>query len=281
MPDITQLDLNLITMDSEIQTRAVREDGPVELFCELYRDEGPEALPHIVVFRDADGIYWLADGYHRVQAAREALSKEGPRTLLAEVHVGSKRDAILHAAGANAKHGQPLTSHEKHTVVQRLLKDPEWSQWSDRQIARHIGVSHVLVGGVRKELATAAAASGNGNQLPVPSPRTVQRGGTTYQMHTGNIGRARVPQPPIPMAPASAAPPQQAVNGGLSPTVTEGLDKLVRAWKQATRAARCTFRDWLLTQPVESYEPVAPSERTQHYRDVIAAVCRPEGERSA
>ena len=57
---------------------------------------------------------WLADGHYRVKAARAALSsREGPRTLPAEVHAGTKRDAILYAAGANAKHGQPLTSHER------------------------------------------------------------------------------------------------------------------------------------------------------------------------
>jgi hypothetical protein len=267
MPDITQLDLDLITMDPEIQTRAVR-------------DEGPEVLPPLVVYLDEGDVYWLADGYHCLKAAREALSKEGPRTLPAEVHEGTKRDAILYAAGANAKHGQPLTSHEKGTVVQRLLKDPEWAQWSDRKIARHIGVSHTFVGALRKELDT-AATSGNGGQIPAASTRTVQRGGKTYQMHTGGIGRTHGSQPAIPTAPASSALPQQADKGGLKPVLTQGLDELRRAWYRATLAARRSFRDWVVTQPVGDYGPLKPSERTQHYNDVIAAACKRESDRGA
>jgi hypothetical protein len=280
MPEITQLEIALIQCDNDIRTREVREDGPFAILCELYRDDGPEALPPVVVFHDADDVYWLADGHHRVKAAREALSQEGARTLPAEVYKGSKRDAILYAAGANAKHGQPLAAHEKQAVVQRLLKDPEWVQWSDRKIARHTGTSHTFVSTLRKQLVT-ADASGNGGQMPALASRTVQRGGRTYHMQTGNIGQARGPQPALPTAPASYARPQQANQGGLSRTVTQGLDELKRAWYRATLAARRTFRDWVLTQTIADYGLVTPSERTRHFSDLIAAICKRESNRGA
>lgn len=34
-----------------------------------------------------------------------------------------------------------------------LLKDDEWSQWSDREIARHCAVHHDTVGTIRRSLA--------------------------------------------------------------------------------------------------------------------------------
>src|SRR5207253_1306448 len=129
MAEIMLLDLDLFRCDEEIQTREVREGESLDLLREMYRDD-PQELPQVVVFCDEEGVYWLADGFYRIRAARDVLSTAGPRAIHAEVHRGTKRDAILYAAGAN-KHGQSLTSAEKRRVVQRLLTDPQWRLWSD------------------------------------------------------------------------------------------------------------------------------------------------------
>ena len=57
-------------------------------------------FPPVIVFREGDD-YWLADGFHRVAARRQA----GIRHIEAEIREGTKRDAVLYAAGANAHHG--------------------------------------------------------------------------------------------------------------------------------------------------------------------------------
>src|ERR671933_807067 len=76
--DIMLLDLNLFRCDEDIQTREVREGEALDLLRELYRDD-PQELPPIVVFCDEEGVYWVADGFYRVGAARDALGTARPR----------------------------------------------------------------------------------------------------------------------------------------------------------------------------------------------------------
>lgn len=261
MSEIRILDLDQFQMDPEVQTRMLFNDAPLEVFRELYCEEGPEALPPVVVFHDPDDVYWLADGHYRVLAARAEFGEKWECVLPADVREGTKRDAALFAAAANAKHGQPLSALDKRRVVRRLLKDPEWSLWSDREIARHTGTSHVFVGSQRKELEREAQmASGNGYQMSSPT-RTVQRGGTTYPMHTGNIGHAQ------------SVTPRQDNDDGMEAVITGGLDDLMDAWREANYAARRTFREWMLARPIEDYGPITTSEDTQRYNADIAKAC--------
>jgi hypothetical protein len=213
-------------------------------------------------------VYWLADGHYRVRAAREAMSAGGTQTIRAEVHHGSKREAFLYAAGANI-HGQSLSSAEKRRVVQRLLTDPEWQLWSDRQIARHTGTSHVFVGKVRKALGWEDDLSGNGFQI-VSATRTVKRGISIYEMDTTNIGYAAgTPSASFPLDGQDSAGGE-----GLEAVITKGLDKLKNAWKAASPPARRSFREWVATQPLEDLAFVAASESTKRYSTVIANACR-------
>jgi hypothetical protein len=78
------------------------------------------SFPPIIVFQDGCD-FWLADGFHRVEAGR----KIGRETIVAEIREGSCRDAILHGIGSNAAHGLRRTQSDKRRSVERLLKDPE------------------------------------------------------------------------------------------------------------------------------------------------------------
>jgi hypothetical protein len=131
--------------------------------------EGGLRFPAVVLFSDGQR-YTLADGFHRVLAARKAGLIEFP----AEVRVGNERDALLYSLAANAGHGLPRSNADKRKAVSLLLADPEWSKWSDHEIARHCQVTHVFVGKLRK------GASGNRYQM---GPRTVKRGDAVYEMH--------------------------------------------------------------------------------------------------
>jgi uncharacterized ParB-like nuclease family protein len=104
-------------------------------------------FPPIVVYFDGTD-YWLADGYHRVQASR----KVDRETIEAKVLEGTARDAILFGIGANATHGLQRTQADKRRAVERLLQDPEWTRWSDRKIAEAARVDHKTVGKIRREL---------------------------------------------------------------------------------------------------------------------------------
>ena len=61
---------------------------------------------------------------------------------------------------------------EKRDSVLRLLSDPEWVLWSNKKIARQVGVSETLVANIRKEL---PATESEGYMM-------VQRGKSSYKM---------------------------------------------------------------------------------------------------
>ena len=77
------------------------------------------------VFFDGE-VYWLADGFHRCHAAIAA----GIEEIAAEAREGGRRDAILHAVGANATHGRPRTNEDRRRAVLMLLG-------GFRQVSRH------------------------------------------------------------------------------------------------------------------------------------------------
>ncbi len=142
-------------MPETIALHQIRTDGgtqPREYLNELVLEEYVEAMsqgaefPPVTLFYD--GVhYWLADGFHRFFAAK----KYGVDALLAETHQGTRRDAILYAAGANATHGLRRTNADKRRAVMTLLGDEEWRAWSNREMARQCGVTHTFVGKLRKE----------------------------------------------------------------------------------------------------------------------------------
>jgi hypothetical protein len=86
--------------------------------------------------------------------------------------------AVLYSVGANAAHGVQRSNADKRRAVETLLRDTEWSQSSDREIARRCAVAHSFVLKVRQEL------SGLRNQI---AGRKVARGDTVYRMapHVG------------------------------------------------------------------------------------------------
>jgi hypothetical protein len=146
--------------------------------------EGGLRFPPVVLFSDG-GRYILADGFHRVLAAREAGLSEFP----AEVCAGNERDALLYSISANAGHGLPRSNADKRKAVWLLLADPEWCKWSDHEIARHCGVSYRFVGKLRQ------GATGNRSQI---GPRKAKRGDTVYEMQPKtNSGQEPAPEPDV------------------------------------------------------------------------------------
>jgi hypothetical protein len=160
------------------QTRAALNDIVISEYAEAY-EQGIE-LPPIDVYFD-ETVYWLADGFHRVKAAQ----KIGRDSLSANVHPGGQRDAIFHAVGANETHGLRRTTADRRNAVCILLQDPEWSQWSDRDLAERCMVSHTFVNRLRHEMNQAKGE-------PVKEEkRRYQRAGKTQTMRTENIGAGK------------------------------------------------------------------------------------------
>ena len=137
------LRIEFLRRDGGTQPRAVLNPETVADYAEAIR-AGAE-FPPVIVFYDGTD-HWLADGFHRA-AAHEAAEQV---CVPAEIRAGTRRDAVLFACGANANHGLRRSNEDKRRAVILLLEDAEWSQWSDREIARRAHVGHPLVAELRR-----------------------------------------------------------------------------------------------------------------------------------
>ena len=123
-----------IHTDGGTQMRAIINLATVEEYRDALR-EGVE-FPPILVYYDGEA-YWLADGFHRLRAHVAAFPMPGgPGELLkpkiaAEVRAGTRRDAILYAASANASHGLRRSNEDTRRAVMARLQDDEWAKWSN------------------------------------------------------------------------------------------------------------------------------------------------------
>ena len=139
--------LNLLTIriDGQTQARVALNQEQVVEYSEHMKDG--DKFPPIIVFHDGSD-YWLADGFHRYFATKA----NGLVSIEAEVKEGTKRDALLYAFGANGRRGLQLSHEDKRSIVKRMLEDEEWSQWTNAEIARHVGVSKMTVGRIKTQL---------------------------------------------------------------------------------------------------------------------------------
>jgi hypothetical protein len=177
-PAATLVALTAIVNDGGTQMRAGMDAATITEYADALAEADAWPFPPIVVFHDGEK-YWLADGFHRVNAAhRSGKFSQIP----ADVRAGTRRDAILHAAGANAAHGLRRTNGDKRRSVEVLLRDEEWSQWSDREIAKRCLVSHNFVSELRKVIAPPLSSDDSQRRRIGADGRTI---------NTQNIGTNR------------------------------------------------------------------------------------------
>jgi hypothetical protein len=168
---VTSVPVEDLRLNGGTQPRALIDEDVVAEYAEAM--ERGDKFPPMVVFYDGTD-HWLADGFHRVSAARQI----GRTFVQCDVRQGTWRDAILFSVGANSAHGLKRTNADKRRAVKRLLDDEEWARWSDREIARACRVNHELVGSMRP------ATGGNASERTY-----LTKHGTEATMRTENIGR--------------------------------------------------------------------------------------------
>ncbi|MGB2787901.1 MAG: hypothetical protein WBC13_01070, partial [Dokdonella sp.] len=171
--------LAAIVNDGGTQMRAGMNADTVREYEDALTEAEAWPFPPVVVFHDG-ARYWLADGFHRLNAAhRSGKFQEIP----AEIKAGTRRDAVLYAAGANASHGLRRTNDDKNRAVKALLEDEEWAKWSDREIARRCAVDNSFVSRLRAK-------------LTVDHPQSdIRSGADGRTINTANIGANRPAQP--------------------------------------------------------------------------------------
>jgi hypothetical protein len=136
-------------------------------------------FPPVVLFFDST-TYWLADGFHRVQATIMAGGDE----IAAEVRQGTQSDAQWYSFAANKTNGLRRTNDDKQRAVKAALAHPKAAGMSDRKIAEYVGVHYNTVAEYRKATITKGDSE--------PRCRTGRDGRT---INTQNIGKPpRQPQ---------------------------------------------------------------------------------------
>jgi hypothetical protein len=224
--------LNNIPTDAIGQTRVKVCDAVVREYAAAMREQeaaGGLRFPPVVLFSDGQER-WLADGFHRVLAARMA----GLTEIAADVRAGTKRDTFLYGISANSTHGLARTNADKRKAVALLLADTEWSQWSNREIARRCQVTHRMVNGMRRR------ASGDGPQM---TQRKVERGSAIYEMNVKVRSAAAADTAP--------GPPSQLVSDGVerrtdaapAAAATDALGIPIRVASAKVFAARRDFEE--------------------------------------
>lgn len=154
---LADLLIGRLCLDDDLQMRDGLDEGNVTRLVEILDAGG--ALDPIEVIYDGK-LHYPTDGRHRIEAHKRKKLK----TIRAHVNEGTRRDAILAAAGANSRHGLWRSNADKRRAVETLVRDEEWGSWSDRKIADQCGVSHTFVANLRRE--SSGQTSGNGCQTP-------------------------------------------------------------------------------------------------------------------
>lgn len=174
----TQLPLDVLRTDGGTQPRTAINWTTVAEYAEDMAQEA--AFPPVIVYHDG-ADYWLADGFHRYHAA---VRLELP-TIDAEVRQGTLAEAQWYSYSVNQSHGLRRTNEDKRRAVEAALQHPYAGRYSGEQIAKHCGVSPMMISRCRREANEAIS----NNVRDEPQERLVTRNGTTYTMQTANIGQ--------------------------------------------------------------------------------------------
>lgn len=228
-----------------IQVAQIRLDGCTQPRCEISEAtvvEYSEAIqdgasfPPVVVFFDG-AAHWLADGFHRYHGTKRA----GYPTILAEVRIGTRRDAVLYGFSANTKHGLRETRTDKRRKVEIMLRDDEWVRWSNSEIARRCGVTDKTVAAVRAELVGRSEIPNVDTRTDTagrqqPATKADQATAASGEIHQidhfatdgaaspEQVATAEPAQPTVEVSVAPPAPPAEAPNGEVERLRAENVE---------------------------------------------------------
>jgi uncharacterized ParB-like nuclease family protein len=194
---VKKLNLNAIRINGGTQPRERINMEAVGEYAEAIT-AGAD-LPPVVVFHDG-AEYWLADGFHRWHAHKQA----GKASVHADVHAGSLDDAKLFASGSNGAHGLRRTNEDKRRAVLMALAVKACQDWSDTKVAHHCCVSVTFVSALRRP---EVAAKQQENRA-ASAEKAAKRSPTTAEQPAGD--RSPTTAPAATAVPPSPAKPQQA-----------------------------------------------------------------------
>lgn len=189
-----KLQLELIRTDGGTQPRAELREEVIADYAELM--ESGVTFPPVIVFFDGTH-YWLADGFHRLMAARRAAPE---KPLQSTVHTGTLQDAQWFSYSVNKSHGLRRTNEDKERAVRAALAHDKAASLSNVRIAEHCGVAESSVRNYREQMClTSQIAKSNdengpeNEDSPTPRLRTGRDGRTINTSRIGATQRAATP----------------------------------------------------------------------------------------
>jgi hypothetical protein len=151
-----------ISLDEGTQSRVKENLSKIRDYGRLMAEENwdwqkSQYQPITLFWDTAAQKLWCGDGHHRIKAARQESLEE----IYVDIRLGTVNDAKILNCIANATHGIRTTRQDKRNQIRILLitlnslTEDERRKWSDRYIARRIGVDHKTVGKIRQQIAAA------------------------------------------------------------------------------------------------------------------------------
>ena len=181
-----------------------------------------EVLPAIKGHYDlaTEKIYCF-DGEHRLNAAR----KNGDTHIAMELTPGTKRDAVLRAAGENDIHGVDRKDEDKRNIVMTLLEDKEWRCWSSTRIAKVTRTSVPFVEKLRQEKESPGEGTVAGE--PQSTQRKVVRNGKEYNMKV----KVKAKKDPVEVALAKIVKLVESFDGDDRKRLTDAIPEKLKSLK--------------------------------------------------
>ena len=236
----------------DLQTRAALNEDTVSDYAEAM--ERGDKFPAVTVFTDG-AEYYLADGFHRV----EALRRIGKKTVMAELQDGDYKAALLYALKANSTHGLRRTNADKRHALEMAWNAREHlfgGEPSQALLADTCGVSYKTVqrflgaSGMdnvqtcspaaptmpTRPIRPAQAENGEKNEVIAPKMpvRRVGRDGKTYPVRPAMPTRPAKPAHVVPLDRFGTEIPVE-INGAFE---QEELNEVIRNISDARSVLR-------------------------------------------
>ena len=170
-----------ICLDGGTQQRAV-DDDVMKRYSALMKD-GVKFPPVFIITDGKNNFLW--DGFHRYFATLRL----GKKYIEANVENGTRRDAVYFSFSANKENAFPRQPGTAKGIIEKILKDADWSKLSIREIANHVGVTERYVKKIQADLKSYGVNcsphrpnSKPNNQLNRAKTRRAKRGDSEYEM---------------------------------------------------------------------------------------------------
>ena len=128
--------IKIADLDLSLQTRAGTDAETINNYAEAMADGAQ--FPDVTVFTDGKR-YWLADGFHRVMAAKQngsvvKMKSEGYREDTVDLSVSDKNSVRRGSSGAMPERAQQ--------IIEQAQREPQQQRLSERRRAAVSGQSH-------------------------------------------------------------------------------------------------------------------------------------------